>query len=83
MFGYLLANALECKTLASLEWPYRAQTEKSFFMFISENIMPSFGASLACPSLDTFTTRTLPFSVVSAVFWSIGMSNFVNTKWPI
>jgi hypothetical protein len=53
------------------------------FMFISENIIPSFGASLACPSLDTFTMRTLPFSALSAVFWSIGMSNFVNRKWPI
>jgi hypothetical protein len=42
MFGYLLANCFVCKTLASLEWPYRAQTEKLFFQFISEKIIPSF-----------------------------------------
>lgn len=83
MSGYLLASSLLCRTLASFEWPYRAQTEKAF-IFISEKIMPSFGASLACPSLDTFTMRTLPLSAASAaVCCRVGRSKLVNRKWPM
>jgi hypothetical protein len=82
ILAYLFANSLECNTLASFEWPYRAQTEKPSFMFMSEKIMPCFGASFSCASLDTFTIRTVLAGTDSTVFRSVGSSSFVSRKCP-
>jgi hypothetical protein len=49
-------------------------------MFISENGIPSFGASLAWPSEEIFTMRTL-FGAVEgeeAVDWRVGKRRIVK-----